>query len=60
MEKVYIFGKMEEGMKEIILMIKKMDLEYIFGQMVEDMKDNGEMVNSNKYVINKLFYDLIN
>ena len=45
MEKVYLFGLMEENMKENINKIKKKDLVYSNGQMVESLEDNGKMVN---------------
>ena len=53
MEKVYLFGLMEENMKENIKMIKKKDLEYLNGQMVESLEDYGKMVNKmekEKYI----------
>ena len=66
--KVFILGKMEGNMKEIILMIKKMlylcffffiflkyrDSEYIVGLMAENMKENGK--TENKAGKENIFY----
>ncbi len=42
-EKVPIFGKMEENMKENINMIKNMGMVFIYGLMEECIKVNGHM-----------------
>lgn len=43
---VFTHGKMGEGMKESINMIRSMGTEYIPGQTSESMRENGLMVNS--------------
>jgi len=46
MEKVNIFGKMEECIKDNIFKIKNTDLENILGQMEKFIKEIGKMVYS--------------
>jgi len=46
MVQVHIHGKMEEGMKDNINLLRSMGMEFIHGQMGEDMKENGHMENN--------------
>jgi hypothetical protein len=46
MVKAFILGKMEEDMKENIIMIKNTDLVFIFGPMVENMRASGDTENN--------------
>ena len=42
---VYLHGQMAEDIKEIIKMIKKMDIEFLNGLMEKNIKDIGKMEN---------------
>jgi hypothetical protein len=44
-EKVYSNGRMEENIKVIMIMIRKVDSEYSPGQMEGNMKETGFKVN---------------
>ena len=46
MDMVYLFMQMEEYMKALFMMIKKVDLENFIGLMDLDMKVSGSMVNN--------------
>ena len=43
---VYLNGRMEENMNEIIKKIKKKDLEFIIGRMEEFLEEIGSMENN--------------
>ena len=57
MDKEFISGLMVENMKELMKMIKNMDLAFIHGKMVENMKGIGLKENSmevdNLYKVKK-------
>ena len=50
MEKEFLLGLMEEGMKENIKMIKRMDMEFLNGLMEKNTKENGKMANKMEKV----------
>jgi len=54
MDKEYLHGLMDVGMKESTLMIRNMDLEYTLGQIIGNMLDSGKMVNSTVKVFIKM------
>lgn len=46
MEKEKLNGQMEKNTKEIIQMIKNMELEYLNGEMERNTMENGNMENN--------------
>ena len=56
MDKEFILGLMVENMKELMKMIKNMDLAFIVELMEEDMKVIGLMVNSME--VDSLFKEI--
>jgi hypothetical protein len=54
MDKEYLHGLMDVGMKESTLMIRNMDLEYTLGRIIGNMLDSGKMVNSTVKVFIKM------